>query len=414
MKNQFFHPAHDRNKSKTLNGMGGKGMHKKTLLVIALLLTLGAVMMVADSGWAQVANLEQAIADAPKGTEPGEIDADAPKGYLGIPGGPQINLIIAFFWAIWVGWIFSTVGAFGGIMAGIGHITVYGLGNYAGSFRGTAPTINKAVTDSIRVSNQFLVGTSALISSINYYKLGRLVLPVAVALAIGSIAGSYIIPWLTAGKISFREYVGYFGIFVLVLGFYMLYETTPRGSAGKKKAKQAAEAFESTMKKKRSGEKVDTSELGVKMTTFSPAKIAFTFYGVEFSFNPLFPIVGGFFIAAIASFLGVGGGFMLVPFLTSVTGLPMYLSAGTSALAVLIGMITSILSYLQQGVLVHWPLIGTQLVGIVVGSMVGPYTSQYVPDKWLKRIFIILAFYVGLNFMARGFIGKDLMSLLFG
>ena len=337
-------------------------MHKKLILVLALLIAFGAISIVAETSWAQVANLQEAIDAAPRGTERGEIDPAAPLGYLGIPGGPQINIILAFVWAVWVGWIFSTVGAFGGIMAGVGHITVYGLGNYAGTFRQTAPTINKAVTDSIRVSNQFMVGTSALISSINYYKMGRLVLPVAVALAIGSIAGSYLIPLLTAGKISFRDYVGYFGIFVLVLGLYMLYETTPKGQASKKKAKQAADAFESTMKRKRSGEKVDTSELGVKMTTFSVSRIAFTFYGVEFSFNPLYPIIGGFFIAAIAAFLGVGGGFMLVPFLTSVTGLPMYLSAGTSALAVLIGMITSILSYLQQGVLVHWPLIGTQLV----------------------------------------------------
>ena len=389
-------------------------MHKKITFILALLIAFGAISIAAETSWAQVANLQEAIDAAPKGTEPGHIDTEAPLGYLSIPGGPQINLILAFVWAIWVGWIFSTVGAFGGIMAGIGHITIYGLGNYAGTFRESAPTINKAVTDSIRVSNQFLVGTSALISSINYYKMGRLVLPVAVALAIGSIAGSYLVPVLTAGKISFKAYVGYFGIFVLILGIYMLYETTPRGSAGKKKAKQAADAFESTMKKKRSGEKVDTSELGVKMTAFSTSKIAFTFYGVEFSFNPMFPVIGGFFIAAIASFLGVGGGFMLVPFLTSATGLPMYLSAGTSALAVLIGMITSILSYLAQGVLVHWPLIGTQLVGIVVGSMIGPYTSQYIPDKWLKRVFIVLAFYVGLNFMARGFLGRDLMALLFG
>jgi uncharacterized protein len=389
-------------------------MHKKLVLVLALLIAFGAISIVAETSWAQVSNLQEAIDAAPKGTERGEIDPAAPLGYLGIPGGPQINLILAFIWAIWVGWIFSTVGAFGGIMAGVGHITVYGLGNYAGTFRQTAPTINRAVTDSIRVSNQFMVGTSALISSINYYKMGRLVLPVAAALAIGSIAGSYLIPLLTAGKVSFRDYVGYFGIFVLFLGCYMLYETTPRGAAGKKKAKQAADAFESTMKKKRSGEKVDTSELGVKMTKFSLGKIAFTFYGVEFSFNPLFPVFGGFIIAAIAAFLGVGGGFMLVPFLTSVTGLPMYLSAGTSALAVLIGMITSILSYLQQGVLVHWPLIGTQLVGIVVGSMVGPYTSQYIPDKWLKRVFIVLAFYVGLDFMARGFLGKNIMTMFFG
>lgn len=358
--------------------------------------------------------LSKAILEAPQGTDPGHINQQGEPGYLGIPGGPQINLILAFFWAIWVGWIFSTVGAFGGIMAGIGHITIYGLGNYADSFRYTSPTLNRTVTDSIRVSNQFMGGLSALVSTLNYWKLGRLVWPVGLALAAGSILGSYLVPTLTAGKVSFSAYIGYFGMFVLLLGCWMLYETTPSGQKRKKKAKEAAKAFETTMKRKRSGQAVDTTDLGVKVKEFSVKKVSFTFYGVEFSFNPLLPVIGGFIIASIAAFLGVGGGFILVPFLTSVAGLPMYLAAGTSAMAVLIGMITSIGSYMIQGVIVHWPLIGTQLIGIFVGSMIGPRTSQYIPDKVLTRLFIILAFYVGLNYMARGFLGKDIIGLIFG
>ncbi|MBM9535768.1 sulfite exporter TauE/SafE family protein [Desulfobulbus alkaliphilus] len=377
------------------------------LIVLSALLLCGF----ATGGAALADPLAEGIS---QGVSANAINPEDAPGYLGIPGGPQINLIMAFVWAIWVGWIFSTVGAFGGIMAGIGHISVYGLGNYAADFRQTSPTLNKAVTDSIRVSNQFMVGFSALVSTFNYLKLGRLVWPVGLFLAIGSILGSYLVPTLTAGKISFREYVGFFGIFVLFLGCYMLYETTPAGSKRKKKAKEAANAFEATVKKKKAGEAVDTSELGVKVRKFSLSRIVFTFYGVEFSLNPLYAVLGGFIIASIAAFLGVGGGFILVPFLTSVTGLPMYLAAGTSAMAVLIGMITSILSYLAAGALVHWPLIGTQLAGIFVGSMIGPRTSQYIPDKILTRIFIVLAFYVGFNFMARGFLGKDLISLITG
>ncbi|GAB6191323.1 sulfite exporter TauE/SafE family protein [Desulfocastanea catecholica] len=382
------------------------------LFLISLFAVMALVVVMAGTSLAATADsLKEGIG---KALEAGTIAADAEPGYLGIPGGPQINLIVAFFWAIWVGWIFSTVGAFGGIMAGIGHITVYGLGSYAGTFKQTAPSLNKAVTDSIRVSNQFMVGFSALVSTFNYFKLGRLVWPVGLFLAIGSIAGSYLIPTLTAGKVSFKEYVGYFGIFVLVLGCYMLYESTPAGAKRKKKAKEAAQAFETTMKRKKAGEAVDTSELGVKMNKWSLGKISFNFYGVEFSFSPFLPIIGGFFIAAIAAFLGVGGGFMLVPFLTSISGLPMYLAAGTSAMAVLIGMITSILSYLAAGALVYWPLIGTQLVGIFVGSMIGPRTSQYIPDKILTRMFIVLAFYVGIDFMCRGFLGTNLIKLVTG
>jgi uncharacterized protein len=353
--------------------------------------------------------LTDAIAKTPVGTEKGQIDAKAETGYLGIPGAPNINPIIAFFWAVWVGWIFSTVGAFGGVMAGVGHITIFKLSAYAGQFRDSSPALNKVITDSVRVSNQFLVGLSALISSFNYYKMGRLVLPLGIALALGSMSGSYLVPLLTAGKVSFKAYIGYFGIFVFVLGCWMLYETTPKGMASKKKAKQAAEAFEATMKRQRAGENVETRDLGVKVTKVSLTSFKFTFYGVEFSFNPFYPFFGGFIIASIASFIGVGGGFMLVPFLTSVSGLPMFLSAGTSAFAVLIGMITSIFSYLQQGVLVHWPLIGLEMAGIVAGSIVGPYTSKYISDKWLKRMFIILAFVVGIDYILKGFFGMKLI-----
>ncbi|WP_028574004.1 sulfite exporter TauE/SafE family protein [Desulfonatronovibrio hydrogenovorans] len=386
----------------------------RLLSATAAAVILMALSIIAVPDMVNADALTQAILETPSGTGPGQIDPKAEPGYLGIPGGPQVNLILAFFWAIWVGWIFSTVGAFGGIMAGIGHITIYGLGNYADSFRNTSPGLNRTITDSIRVSNQFMGGLSALVSTINYLKLGRLVWPVGLALALGSILGSYLVPTLTAGKVSFRDYIGYFGLFVLLLGCWMLYETTPSGQKRKKKAKQAAQAFEATMKKKRSGQTIDTKELGVKVMSMNLKKIVFTFFGVEFSFNPLLPVMGGFAIASIAAFLGVGGGFILVPFLTSVAGLPMYLAAGTSAMAVLIGMLTSITSYMLQGVMVHWPLIGTQLVGIVAGSMVGPRTSQYIPDKILTRIFIILAFYVGLNYMARGFLGKDIIGLIFG
>jgi uncharacterized protein len=351
--------------------------------------------------------LQQAIAKAPSGTEKGQIDQSKPAGFLGIPGAPQISPILALIWAIWVGWIFSTVGAFGGIMAGVGHMTVYGLGSYATSFKTTAPELNKSVTDSIRASNQFLVGLSALISSINYGKMGRLVFPLAVALGLGSLLGAWGSATLTAGKISFSQYQGYFGLFVLALGGYLFWETSPSGQASKQKQKQAAKAFEDAVKAQKTGGGPAPS--GVKILGMTVSKVDFTFCGVEFSFNPFLPVIGGVAISAVAAFLGVGGGFLLVPFLTSITQLPMYLAAGTSALAVLVSMITSIITLMTKGTAIDWVLIGTQMVGIAIGSTVGPYTSKYFSDKWLKRMFIVLALYVGIDFVLKGFFGIKLL-----
>ena len=369
--------------------------HRNRILFLALM-AIALVVLTQESALAdKVQTAVQQAIDAKK------LDPNAPAGYMGIPGAPQLNVIIGLVWAVWVGWIFSTVGAFGGIMAGVGHITIYGLGDYAKGF-GKDLSLNKVVTDSIRVSNQWLVGCSAALSSFNYYKAGRLVMPLGIALAIGSVAGSWLVPWLTAGKISLKAYLGYFGLFVLFLGCYLLYETTPMGQAKKKKAKAAAAAFQKSVKE---GD-ADMASKGVKVVTFTPTKCVFTFFGVEFSFNPIIPVVGGFFIAALASFLGVGGGFLLVPFLTSVAGLPMYLVAGTSALAVFIGMINSIMAYmLLKGTPVQWSLIGMELIGIVIGSLIGPRTSKYIPDRALKILFVVLAFYVGLRYLSKGFFG---------
>jgi uncharacterized membrane protein YfcA len=240
--------------------------------------------------------------------------------------------------------------------------------------------------------------------------MGRLVVPLAIALGLGSIVGAWGSVTLSAGKISFSAYQGYFGLFVLALGVYLFWETSPAGQANKKKAKAAAQAFEATVKKQKSGENIDTASLGVKVTKMSLTQIMFTFYGVEFKFNPLIPFFGGVVIAAVAAFLGVGGGFLLVPFLTSVAELPMYLAAGTSALAVLISMITSIITLISKGVQFDWALIGLELVGIAVGSVVGPRTSKYFSDIWLKRLFIVLALYVGIDYVLRGFFGIRLVG----
>ena len=143
---------------------------------------------------------------------------------------------------------------------------------------------------------------------------------------------------------------------------------------------------------------------------WSLTKVEISFFGQTFSFSPVWAFVGGFFISALASFLGIGGGFLYVPFLTSVVGLPMFVVAGTSALSVLIGMIFAIFNFMVlKGVMVYWPMIGAELVGIFIGSMIGPRTGKYIPAKVLKGIFIALALFIGLRYTLRGFFGISII-----
>lgn len=384
-------------------------MTKKSWIVISVIVAAAIAATLVTAFPAEAGKLEDAIAKTPQGVGKGMIDPKAAPGFMGIPGAPTPFWFYGILWGIWVGWIFSTVGAFGGIMAGVGHITVFGLADYGRMFKDTSPVLNKLLTDSIRTSNSYLVGLSAFISSLTYYRMGRLVLPLGLCLACGGVAGAYLIPVLTAGKINLSAYIGFFGIIVLVIGGFLFYGTTERGMRSQKEAKAAAAAFEKEHIKRASGETTEHAARGVHVTHWGASKISFTFYGVEFSFSPIVPILGGFVIASITAFIGVGGGFLYVPFLTSVAGLPMYIVAGTSALAVLIAMITSIFTFMFiKGTPIDFLFIGVELVGIFIGSILGPYTSKYIPDIWLKRIFVVLAVYVGVGYTTKGFLGYSI------
>ena len=79
-------------------------------------------------------------------------------------------------------------------------------------------------------------------------------------------------------------------------------------------------------------------------------------------------------------------------------------------MAVLIGMITSIFTYMVvKDTPVFWPLIGVELLGVLVGSFIGPRTSKYIPEKWLKILFIVLAVYVGIRYTTKGFLGHSIV-----
>jgi hypothetical protein len=377
----------------------------KLAVVLLMLFTVAFSPLIVTVGTVCAGGLEEAIAKAPQGTGKGQVDPSAQPGYLGIPGGKHINLVVAFIWAVWVGWVFSSVGAFGGVLAGVGHITVYGLGEYAKTFKDTAPALNKFITDSVRVSNQWLVGLSALVSSITYAKQKRLVIPLGLSLGLGSLLAAFLVVYTTMGKVKFSEYQGYFGLIVFLIGAFMIYDLTPKGQAKKKSAKEAVKAFEAAVK-----QRGDLSQQGVKTASFNLTRVEVSFFGQTFSFNPIWAFVGGFVISAISSFIGVGGGFLYVPFLTGVVGLPMFVAAGTSALAVLISMILSIFNFMIKGVTVYWAMIGVELVGIFVGSLIGPRTGKYIPEKGLKLFFIILAIYVGLDYTLKGFFGITMIA----
>ena len=133
-----------------------------------------------------------------------------------------------------------------------------------------------------------------MIASATYYRMGRVVLPLGLCLGAGSMLGAYFVPMLTAGKINLSMYVGYFGICVFAVGGILFYETTATGQARRQAAKAAAKAFEDAQTKRRqeSAAQGSTESQGVSIVKLGIRRVVFKFYGVEFSFNPVWPVSG--------------------------------------------------------------------------------------------------------------------------
>jgi uncharacterized membrane protein YfcA len=84
--------------------------------------------------------------------------------------------------------------------------------------------------------------------------------------------------------------------------------------------------------------------------------------------------------------VGVGGGFVIVPFLAGYLGYNMKQAAGTSLLAVACIVVPAIVTHALLGH-IWWPEGLMIVVGTVPGVWVGSKIVQRIPDKPLRIVF---------------------------
>ena len=92
-------------------------------------------------------------------------------------------------------------------------------------------------------------------------------------------------------------------------------------------------------------------------------------------------------VAGLASgYVGVGGGFIMVPLMLSIIGIPMRKASGTSLIAV---MILAIPGVIEQGIIgnINY-LAGIAIViGTIPGAVIGARLVTKVPERTLRLLF---------------------------
>jgi hypothetical protein len=109
------------------------------------------------------------------------------------------------------------------------------------------------------------------------------------------------------------------------------------------------------------------------------------------SSSPYLLVAAGVCVGALAGLVGVGGGFLIVPVLLSVTAIKMHQAIATSLLIIAMQSFSGFAkyAYLQnmQSLTFNIPLIVLVSACAVLGVFIGTWATERIPQAQLKRLF---------------------------
>jgi uncharacterized membrane protein YfcA len=196
------------------------------------------------------------------------------------------------------------------------------------------------------VTSFVVVGVSSLIALISHAKRGSVCWKSGLFFGLAGMAGAFGGGRLAA-HFSSDLLMSLFGLVSLATGLLMLRPQRVAASA------QSA------------GER----------TTACPLQVPF----LRVSFD-------GLFVGAITGMVGVGGGFLIVPALTLLVGLPMQGAVGTSLLVIAMNALAGLSGY-SQHVAIDVELTAVVMLGTIFGSALGAWWSAYIKPAALRKLF---------------------------
>lgn len=104
----------------------------------------------------------------------------------------------------------------------------------------------------------------------------------------------------------------------------------------------------------------------------------------------------------VSGLLGVGGGFIKVPTMYAIMGLPLGVATATSNFMVGITAAASIFVYFGRGD-IHPPIAVPVGLGVLVGAVFGTLLQPHIKVTWLRRGLIALLLLVGVQMVVKGF-----------
>ena len=115
-------------------------------------------------------------------------------------------------------------------------------------------------------------------------------------------------------------------------------------------------------------------------------------------FNYPVIMIEGLFVGAITGLVGAGGGFLIIPALVLLTGLPMKKAVGTSLMIIAIKSLIGFTGDLSTTLKIDWALLSLFSALSIIGMGIGLYLSKSLEGAKLKKAFgyfvLVMALFV--------------------
>lgn len=120
--------------------------------------------------------------------------------------------------------------------------------------------------------------------------------------------------------------------------------------------------------------------------------------------KPVRCLTAGFGVGVLTGFLGVGGGFLLVPALAHFALLATPMAIGTSLAIIALNSLGGLLGHWQTAG-VHWQSTALFLLAAVAGMLAGLPLAKCISAPALNRSFAVFVFAIGLFVIGRNLFG---------
>jgi uncharacterized membrane protein YfcA len=303
-------------------------------------------------------------------------------------GGRYMHPIWIIIGAIIVGTYFSMIGAAGGMLMAAFQVMVVQ----------TAGPVGINAANVLRPSNMALTLFSPLGSFYRYaVKERRVAWPVGISFGVGIFIGSIWLGKYATKYLPMQTYKEWLAILVVIMGIRTLYELTPKVMEKRKNIKAMVKKFnEAVAKAKAAGTAVEMGRIEPVKTGMTDYR--FKFWGEEFTINPLLFGLLGVGIGVVSRSFGIGGGFLLVPAMTTLGALPMYVAVPISLIGTCFSSIGSFIGYLLNDYYPDMWLMISIIIGGFVGGMLGSRAQKLFSEKTLKIVLALTLFFLFFRF----------------